>query len=151
MTPIADGAFSIQPATQNHLAHIRSLILHSGINPSSLDWRRFLVALTPSGEFIGCGQVKPHKDGSREVASIAVIEEWRGRGVARAIIEALVAANPGQLYLMCESSLGDFYTRFGFQPAEPPLPTYFRRISKLAEAWHRMNKSGARLLIMRRG
>ncbi len=55
-----------------------------------LDWRRFLVAVTPQGEMVGCGQIKPQGD-LRMLASIAVLPAWRGRGVARRIIERLLA------------------------------------------------------------
>jgi len=67
------------------------LINRVGINPLGLDWKRFIVAETHYGGFIGCGQLKPPKDSSLELASIAVDASYRGQGVARAMIEHLLA------------------------------------------------------------
>jgi N-acetylglutamate synthase-like GNAT family acetyltransferase len=102
------------------------------INPSGLDWRRFIVAVDPSGALIGCGQVKPHGDGTRELASIAVVPPWRGRGVARAIVEHFQAAAGPPLWLTCASRLIPLYHRFGFVEAVADLPPYFRRLRRIA-------------------
>lgn len=143
--------FTLRPATQADFPTIRLLIRSVQINPIGLDWRRFIVAVTPNGALIGCGQVKPHRDGSRELASIAVLPGWRGQGVARAIIERLVAAHPGPLYLTCRSSLGAFYERFGFRTIElAEMPPYFRRISRLAKALGIIGLIGENLLVMKR-
>jgi N-acetylglutamate synthase-like GNAT family acetyltransferase len=143
--------FTVQKAQSKHASEIRRLVLSFGINPTGLDWRRFLVALTSAGGFIGCGQLKPHADGSLELASLAVTPAWRGRGVARALIEALLAPHPGELYLMCQSSLGTLYEKFGFHAIdEKEMPTYFRRVSKLAGVLENLRKSGERLLVMKR-
>ncbi len=94
-----------------------------------------MVAILTDGEIIGCGQVKPHKDGSRELASIVVAQPWRGNGVASAIIEHLMAANPGPLYLTCRSGLGPFYEKFGFRVVgDSEMTPYFRRLSRLIMA-----------------
>ena len=113
---------------------IRALIRQAKINPTGLDWRRFLVAESPAGEFIGCGQLKPHADGSLELASLAVVPAWRGKGVARLIIQALLAKAPRPLYLTCRGELGPFYEKFGFRVVQrEAMPPYFRRLSRLAE------------------
>jgi N-acetylglutamate synthase-like GNAT family acetyltransferase len=127
-------------------------LIHSvGINPTGLDWRRFLVAVSQDGMIIACGQVKPHRDGSRELASIAVFPEWRGQGAARAIIERLLAEHPDPLYLTCRASLGPLYERFGFVVAdETHLPTYFRRLGFIARLIKRLGVMDERLLIMER-
>lgn len=112
---------------------IRALIRQTGINPLGLDWRRFLVAESLAGEFIGCGQLKPHSDGSIELASLAVIPARRGKGVARVIIQALMDKAPRPLYLTCRGELGPFYGKFGFRVLPPDeMPPYFRRLSRLA-------------------
>ena len=147
---IPDAHFEIRKATQEDSANIRKLILSTGINPTGLKWQRFLVAVSSAGEFIGCGQLKPHVDGTMELASIAVKREWRGRGVARALIEALIAAHSGGLYLMCTSNLGPLYEKFGFSEVQPDeMPTYFRRVSKLGGVLANI-AIGERLLVMHR-
>ncbi|RPI29462.1 MAG: N-acetyltransferase [Chloroflexota bacterium] len=142
------STFTLRPATSADAAPIRALIRDVGINPTGLDWRRFVLAVTTEDEMIGCGQVKPHGDGTRELASIAVKREWRRCGVARAIIERLIADHPGVLYLMCRSSLAPFYEKFGFGVLdEAEMPPYFRRMARLAKVFGRVAKTG--LAVMR--
>lgn len=144
-------AFSIQPAKSEHASQIRDLVVRSGINPTALKWERFLVAVAPAGEFIGCGQVKPHSGSVWELASLAVAPAWRNRGVARAIVESLLAAHPGELYLMCQSHLGPMYEKFGFHAIpQSEMPTYFRRVSKLVGVALNLRRANETLLVMRR-
>lgn len=143
--------YSLREAAREDQGAIRSLVITGGINPTGLDWERFTVAESDSGEVIGCVQLKPHRDGSLELASLAVREDWRGRGIARALMEALIEAQEGKLYLMCRSGLGPLYEKFGFYALEEEeMPRYFRRVSKLVSIVNTLRKSGETLLIMRR-
>ena len=143
--------FTVRPATAEDDPAIRRLVQIGRVNPTGLDWRRFSVAVTPHGLVIGCGQIKPHGDGSRELASIVVDPEWRGQGVARAIIERLLGEHPGDLHLMCRSALGEFYEKFGFRSLSlGEMPKYFRRISRVAGLLHALQGEGDSLLVMRR-
>ena len=130
-----DTFFTLRPATKVDFPAIRRLIHAVGINPMALDWRRFTIAVDADDRLVGCGQVKPHKDGSLELASIAVLPEWRKQGVARAIILHLLETYPRPLYLTCRGRLGPFYEKFGFQEMTAPadLPPYFRRITGCGE------------------
>ncbi len=125
--------FTLRPATAVDQPAIKALIRAVGINPLGLDWRRFLVAVDIGGALVGCGQVKPHRDGTRELASIAVEKGWRHQGVARAIIEALMAREAPPLWLTCASPRVPFYNRFGFREVVGPdaMPANFRRITRL--------------------
>ena len=144
--------YKLHLAEEKDAKAIRALIIKSRINPTGLDWQRFVLAVTDGDEIIGCGQIKPHRDGSLELASIAVTSAWRGNGVARAIIEYLLAAHQGALYLMCQSSLGPLYEKFGFETIQAEqMPKYFRRVSKLAGLADLMRKQGETLLVMRCG
>ena len=131
--------YALRPAAAKDAARIRALVWQAKLNPSGLKWSRFVVAETAVGEVIGCGQVKSHLDGTRELASIVVDPAWQGYGAGRAIIESLLAAHPGELYLMCLSSMEKLYEKFGFQVAvEAETPRYYlklKRLSQLAERW----------------
>jgi N-acetylglutamate synthase-like GNAT family acetyltransferase len=136
-------------AQETDFPTIKALIYASRINPSGLDWRRFTVAETPAGQFIGCGQLKPHSDGTLELASLAVVPSQRGKGVARVIIQKLVADAPRPLYLTCRSQLGPFYEKFGFRGISgDALPKYFRRISKLAGLVNSLHLIQDKMLVM---
>lgn len=117
-----------------------------------LAWERFLVAVDEEEKLVGCGQVKPHGDGRCELASIAVVPEWRKNGVASAIIKQLIDDNPGRLYLTCRASMGAFYERFGFRRAsKEELTPYFRRIQMLVGFVMRLGMAEEGLLVMVRG
>lgn len=139
----------MRPARREDAAAIRALILAVRINPTGLVWRRFLLAVDEEDRLIGCGQVKPHRDGTYELASIAVQPQYRGRGVARAIIERLLATNPPPLYLTCRESLRPFYEKFGFVVLqEEELPPYFRRLRRWADFMRSRGWMKERLIIM---
>ena len=140
----------IRPAREIEAGQIRDLIYLVGINPVGLDWKRFVVAVNDRDEMIGCGQLKPHGKEILELASIAVYPEHQGKGVARAIIEHLLKDSPRPLYLMCESSLGLLYEKFGFRAiAYEEMPRYFQRISKLAGLVTSLARREERLLVMK--
>lgn len=143
-------AYTLRSARETDFASIKELIHVGGINPMGLDWKRFIVAVDPQGQVIGCGQIKPHGQEILELASIAVDPESRGRGVARRIIEQLLFDSPRPLYLMCRSTLGSLYGRFGFRPVgDDEMPRYFQRISKLAGMVASLTRKGESLLIMK--
>jgi amino-acid N-acetyltransferase len=142
--------FSIRPARETDDSQIRELIYLVGINPTGLDWKRFVVAVNDRDEMIGCGQLKPHGQQVLELASIAVYPDHQGKGVARAIIEHLLKDSPRPLYLMCQSSLGTLYEKFGFRDISyDEMPRYFQRISKLAGLVTTLASREEHLLIMK--
>ena len=121
--------YTLRTAQDADEGKIKDLIHRMGINPFGLDWRHFIVAETAAGQFVGCGQLKPHRDGSMELASIAVEEPHRGQGVARMIIEQLLASSPRPLYLTCRANLRQLYGKFGFEVVGTErLPPFFRSI-----------------------
>jgi N-acetylglutamate synthase-like GNAT family acetyltransferase len=125
----ADADILIRPAMEADQGEITRIVRSSNINPFGLHWPRFLVA-EEQGRIAGVGQVKQHGDGSRELASIAVIPESRHKGVATAIVNALLARESGVLYLTCRSQMEPFYNRFGFVAVgREEMSPYFRRIA----------------------
>lgn len=141
---------TIRPARESESARIRDLIQLTGINPMGLDWKHFVVAVDDRDEMVGCGQLKPHGEEVLELASLAVYPEHRGQGVARAIVEHLLAGSLRPLYLMCASPLGPFYERFGFRAiSRLEMPRYFQRISKLAGLLTALARREERLLVMK--
>jgi N-acetylglutamate synthase-like GNAT family acetyltransferase len=143
--------FSLRPAVADDAPRIRKLIRAERINPTGLDWQRFIVAVNLQGEVIACGQIKTHRDGSAELASLVVDPEHRGHGIARSLVGHLTEIHEGSLYLMCRASLGEFYTKLGFQTvSKPEMPSYFRKISHLASLVEILQKEGETLLVMHR-
>ena len=107
---------------------IEALIRKVDINPYNLDWRRFIVAWDREKNLVGCGQIKLHRDGTPELASIAVEPAYRGQGIARVIIQRLLKDYPyKKLYVFCPQSLEAMYSKFGFEPCpKKDVPPYLR-------------------------
>lgn len=133
--------YRIRKASRDDRVAIRRLVWKVRINPFRLHWQNFVVAVADDQRLVGCGQLKPHGPNTIELASIAVEEEFRKRGVARAVIEELTGSGPRPLFLVCLANLTGFYSRFGFSEVDSePIPPHFahvRRISKIARALHR--------------
>ncbi len=142
--------YEIRPALESESAQIKALINLVGINPTGLDWKRFVVAVNAEGQVISCGQLKPHGADILELASIGTLPEYRGQGIARAIIQELLRESPRPLYLMCIAHNGPMYEKFGFHIIETKdMPRYFRRIKKLFDVTDVFRRSSEELLVMK--
>ena len=139
----------LREATAQDFPAISGLIRQVRINPTGLDWRRFVVAIDSDGALLGCGQLKPHAGGLVELASIAVVPAQRQRGIARLIIEHLLVLAPRPLYLTCRSSLGPFYVKWGFRSlAIAEMPAYYRRLARVMSIVGKLFLPDDRLLVM---
>lgn len=142
--------FTVRQAQATDEAAIKGLIRQTRLNPMGLKWPHFVVAEDEQGIFIGCGQIKRHKDGTQELASIAVVKAWRGRAVASAIIHELLHRATFPLYLMCGSRLIPFYEKFGFRELTNPttMPPTFRRYRRLVNFLTFLSRSSEYLAVM---
>lgn len=127
-------AIHLRPATAADQPHLVAFIRTLRLNPFNLHWPNFVVAVDEAaGQIVGTAQVKAHRDGSRELASIGVASAYRRQGLATRLVQQVLAQETGPLYLTCRNKLGPFYARFGFEPVTEParLPPYFRRLVRL--------------------
>jgi N-acetylglutamate synthase-like GNAT family acetyltransferase len=144
------SAYKIRPALEAESTQITDLIHLVGINPSGLDWKRFVVAVDDGGMVLSCGQLKPHSEGIVELASIATLPEYRGQGLAHAVMEDLLQKAPRPLYLMCIAHNGPMYEKLGFTSISmDEMPKYFRRIKKLFDVAEVFRKASEELLVMK--
>ncbi len=170
-------SLTIRAATEDDQPKIRRLIKEVHLPRMNLQWANFVVAeedhevvgmgqvkshgdgsrelasiaVVPGRqEVVGMGQVKSHGDGSRELASIAVVPGRQDQGIGSAIIQALLSRDPGVvLHLSCRRELEGYYERFGFKRLESAAyPPYFRRTTLLISRITRF--FGLHLLVMRR-
>ncbi len=142
--------FHIRPATPADQAAIRRIIRRARLGPFGLNWPNFLIA-ERGEEIVGVGQVKSHRDGSRELASLAVTPGNQGQGIGTALVQALVAREEGVLFLFCGAGLRGFYRQFGFEKAAPGvLSPSIRRLLRLIHAgtWLLSRLTARRLAII---
>ncbi len=143
---------TLRDATVEDQPTIRQIVRAANINPTGLEWPRFIVAEdggADGGAIVGVGQVKPHRDGTRELASIAVIPARQGQGLGSAIINELLRREWGIVHLTCRSQLQGYYERFGFKRLEPrDYPPYFARRLPMINAF--LRPFGIRIIVMRR-
>src|SRR5512132_1659441 len=138
---------TIHTASADDQYAISTIVRAARINPRDLDWQRFLLAQWGQ-DIIGVGQVKPHADGSRELASIAVVPEWQGNGVGGALIRALMERETGPLHLMCADNREHYYERFGFRRLErQAMPPYFRRFMLMAPILSLLSLNRLRVIV----
>ena len=142
----------IRPATAADQKTITAIIRAVQINPMDLKWQNFVLAVDGAdGAIVGTAQIKQHGDGSHELASIATLPSYRGRGIASQLIHHLLAQHPDTLYLTCIDTMGRFYKPFGFRTiTAKELPPYFRRLLRVAATFRFLSDDGHRLLVMRR-
>lgn len=128
-----EAGVQIRHSRRDDAHKIASMVKAARLNPLGVRWERFRVAIDSSEDVIGCAQVKGHRDGSRELASLVVRGKWRGRGVGRALVKALQEEHGPPLWLTCRSSMVPYYQRFGFVELEAGVykPAYFRWVSRL--------------------
>lgn len=143
--------FSLRQAKVEDNPIIHRLIYQERLNPRGIDWSRFIVAVDSQGNVIGCGQVKLHSGGVCELASLVVRKDWRGKGVAGALINTLTAQHPGELYLTCRAKLEPFYQRFGFTSIPPEqMPANYRRMYRLINGFFAILGQPGVFKVMRR-
>jgi amino-acid N-acetyltransferase len=93
---------------------IEALVRGEHLNPNGLDWWRFRVAVA-GARVVGAVQMRAHRDGSRELGSLVVAREYRGRGLAAQLIEALLADHTGEVHLVTARGNASHYRRWGFR------------------------------------
>jgi N-acetylglutamate synthase-like GNAT family acetyltransferase len=127
----------IRPATAADQALITKLVRDAHLNPLRLGWVNFLVAeqVEEMGpRVVGIGQLRPHKDGIQELASLVVKPQARGSGVGGQLVKALIDKAERPLYLMCDDGKRAYYERFDFYEVRniAEVPRSLRGLKRIA-------------------
>ena len=82
--------------------------------------KEYVVAEALDGSLVGCGSLKVYSTGLAEIAGLAVRDDQQGRGVGKALVEALVvdarALGLNEIFGLTRKPL--FFMRLGFRVAE---------------------------------
>jgi N-acetylglutamate synthase-like GNAT family acetyltransferase len=137
---------TIRPAQAVDEPTIKAMIRREKLDLTSLNWHNFLIA-EHEGQLVGIGQVKRYWR-CNELGSLVTEPEYRSKGVAAQLINALEAQAGLPLYLLCVSRLESFYQQFGYQTISWwDAPTVLKL--KLAGAFT-FRLFGVRVLAMRK-
>ncbi len=148
---MSENLLYIRSACAEDQLDIKSIVRQARINPFGLDWRRFVVVENHHGKVVGVGQIKHHHDGTLELASLALLPDCRGQGVGRVIVQALLAREQREVYLMCAQKMQVYYVFFGFRRiSRNVMPPYFRVFSYLFNMLMLLVGSRERVIVMKR-
>ena len=121
---------------------ITHLVRGARLNPLHIAWPHFIVAeeVTPiQRTLVGAVQIRPHADGSRELASLVVTPSYQGQGLGAALIHAIFKRARFPLYLYCRGDLAPYYARFGFRAVSGgQLPPSLARHYRISQAFIRV-------------
>lgn len=110
-------AVCIRPATEQDQRAIRALVRGERLNPTRLNWQNFLVAAT-GDRVVGAAQMRRHSDGSHELGSLVVAKAARGQGIATQLMDALLAAEGGPVWMITSAAFARAYEQWDFLPIE---------------------------------
>jgi predicted GNAT family N-acyltransferase len=93
--------------------------------PEALEWDgldgrcRHVLALSPSGQAVGCGRLTPE----RQIGRMAVLPAWRGRGIGSLLLKKLLRLaceeKMPRVFLNAQVHAIPFYERHGFSARGP--------------------------------
>ncbi|MCR9092983.1 MAG: GNAT family N-acetyltransferase [bacterium] len=122
---IPDTSIVLRAGRRDDAASISALLRATAGNcvPEPEAWirthaHRFLVA-TPSDTktVVAAAALLPAEDGALSLRSVAVAREFRGRGLARAVLEPLLCDELARsIDVWCRTTQPAFFERYGFRP-----------------------------------
>ena len=146
----ARPAVALRPARQDERWLIARRILREQLDPTKLDWQRFVMAEDTNGALLGFAQMKDWGQGVREFGSLVVEPEARGQGVGGALIAHFVTEFPHPIYLFCGGHNVAYYLRFGFRrlKKEGEVPGPLQRKWRTAQFFSRLFKANVALMVI---
>ncbi len=106
--------WEIEAAKAADLPEIDELIAAVDGDRVDLASDQFVVAKSEDARILGCGRLRSYPDFC-EIASMAVADDVRAKGIGRAIVSRLLEQYSGTIYLICEDEVVEFFRRFDFR------------------------------------
>ena len=114
MNPVA-VSYQLREATEADRPAINAIYATLGFMPWNPGQDRLLVAMV-ADQLVGCGRIHRHDD-AVELGGMYVHPNFRGQGIARSLLKALVdLLETGSCYCIPFDHLIPFYEQFGFTP-----------------------------------
>ncbi len=143
-------AVSLRPARPDERWLIVRRVLRERLDPTKLEWRRFVVAEGADGAILGFAQMKDWGEGVREFGSLVVESEARGQGIGAALLNHFLEKYPRPVYLFCGLRNVRYYWRFGFRrlPADIELPAPLQKKWRVARFLVRVFKVKVAVMVL---
>lgn len=114
----------VTQAEPEDMSFIAQELCRLKLDQENLDFQQFLVA-RQGKKIAGFGRIKA-EEGFYEMASLAVLEDYRGQGLGMAIARRLLALCPGHtVYLVTD--IPKFFEKLGFKIAEEVPPRLLQK------------------------
>lgn len=137
-TPTQTAPFTIREAKDGDLDRIEALLTDSHLPTAGVveSVRDFLVA-EANGELVGVVGME-YRDNFGLLRSTAVPSEWRGHGIGRKLVEAIIARAESRgihaLYLLTTTAEG-YFPSFGFRrTSRDVVPDAIRQTGEFRDA-----------------
>jgi N-acetylglutamate synthase-like GNAT family acetyltransferase len=122
---------TVRRASKDDQAVITAMVRRARLNPADLQWERFVIAERGS-DAVGVAQLRRHRDGATELASMVVEPELRGYGIAMRMVDALLAGQRAPVYTLIDRRFVDHFARWGFDRVDPrQLPRSVSRVYRI--------------------
>ncbi|MDP9180546.1 MAG: GNAT family N-acetyltransferase [Chloroflexota bacterium] len=115
MTTDNASKLEFSPATAADMPFIRETIERERLDPEHLESEQFITVRRDS-KIVAFGRIKPYER-TYELASVAVVESERGKGLGEAIVRELVRRFP-QHDVYVTTDLPQYFERLGFLRTE---------------------------------
>mgnify|MGYP001565310879 CR=1 FL=1 len=93
------------------------------------------IVVRDKNEIVGCGRLKDF-DYFNEIASIAVTQKYRKRGIGEKIVEYLIDVSDKPIFLLCVDENVGFFKKFGFKETETYPDELLGKIEKYKENYN---------------
>ena len=130
----------IRSALPTDLAPVKALLESEGLE-TEFKYHEFVVAENGS-TIVGCARLKPLRDGTAELASVAVVKHHRAKGIGEAVVKKILARAGSNVYALALAPT--FFEKQGFRridsvPAELKSKAETHCVSKgfVSMAWTR--------------
>lgn len=140
----------LRSARQDERWLIFRRILRERLDPTKLEWQKFVMAEAADGTILGFAQMKDFGQGVREFGSLVVEPESRGQGIGGQLLTHFLAEFPRPVYLFCGGHNVAYYLRFGFRRVkrEREIPGPLQRKWRTAQFFSRLFKANVALMVL---
>lgn len=130
--PLPSGErIKVRDASPDDMPFIKECIERFRLDDEDLDYRQFIVAVDGK-DIVGFGRIRPHKE-VYELGCVGVVEERRGHGTGKMIIEYLIKEFPvDKVYVTTD--LIEYFEKFGFKKIEPGPKDLVEKLERVCKS-----------------